>query len=212
MRAQGMVTQYAFFVNSDACSGCKTCQVACCDAHDIPASTAPWREVIEVVAGGWTQKGALWSSNVTAYNLSVACHHCADFVCARGCQGDAIWKRHDGIVLIDDIRCTRCRKCEADCPYGAIHWDSLTNREQKCDFCADDIDNGGAPACVTACPNRALDFGELSELRARYGKTQQVYPLPDPSISDPSLVIKPHRHAGTGPQAPGRMANPDQGR
>ena len=204
---------YAFYVNSDACSGCKTCQVACCDAHGIPARATPWREVIEVVAGGWTQKGTLWSSNVTAYNLSVACHHCTDFVCAKGCQGDAIWKRHDGIVLIDNIRCTRCRKCESDCPYGAIHWDDSTNTEYKCDFCADDIDNGSAPVCVAACPNRALDFGELSELRERYGKVQQVYPLPDPSISDPSLVIKPHRNvspssAPSGPRAPSLPATP----
>jgi len=189
------MSQYAFFVNSDACSGCKTCQVACCDARGIPASAAPWREVIEVVAGGWTQKGAVWSSSVSAYHLSVACHHCADLVCATYCQGDAIWKRHDGIVLIDDIRCTRCRKCESDCPYGAIHWDSATNTERKCDFCVDDLDNGGAPACVTACPNRALAFGEMSELQKRYGNTQQVSPLPDPSISGPSLVIRPHRHA-----------------
>jgi anaerobic dimethyl sulfoxide reductase subunit B (iron-sulfur subunit) len=189
-----MVTQYAFFVNSDACSGCKTCQVACKDARDIPAGLH-WRRVIEVTAGGWQQKDGAWLSTVIAYNLSVACHHCFIPACARSCQGDAIWKRDDGIVLIDDIRCTRCRQCEADCPYGAIRWDGATNTEYKCDFCVDAIDSGGTPACVAACPNRALEFGELSTLRARHGDVQRVFPLPDPAIADPALVVKPHRHA-----------------
>jgi anaerobic dimethyl sulfoxide reductase subunit B (iron-sulfur subunit) len=148
-----------------------------------------------VTAGGWQQKDGAWLSTVIAYNLSVACHHCFIPACARSCQGDAIWKRDDGIVLIDDIRCTRCRQCEADCPYGAIRWDGATNTEYKCDFCVDAIDSGGTPACVAACPNRALEFGELSTLRARHGDVQRVFPLPDPAIADPALVVKPHRHA-----------------
>ena len=201
-----MVTQYAFFVNSDACSGCKTCQVACKDARDLPAGIH-WRRVIEVIAGGWQQKDGVWVSAVAAYNLSVACHHCLTPVCAKNCQGDSIWKRNDGIVLIDDLSCTRCRKCEADCPYGAIRWDGKTNTASKCDFCADDIDAGGVPACVAACPNRALDFGELSELRARHGGVQQVFPLSDPSLADPALVIKPHRHAALAAMRGPQVAN-----
>jgi len=201
-----VVTQYAFFVNSDACSGCKTCQVACKDARDIPAGLH-WRRVIEVTAGGWQQKDGVPVSTVAAYNLSVACHHCYVPLCARSCQGDAIWKRADGIVLIDDIRCTRCRQCEVDCPYGAIRWDSLTNTEYKCDFCVDEIDRGGSPACVLACPNRALEFGELSELRARYGDRQQVFPLADPALADPALVIKPHRHSAQAATREPQIAN-----
>ena len=188
-----MITQYAFFVNSDACSGCKTCQVACNDARNIQAGSH-WRRVIEVVGGGWQQKDGAWTSTVAAYTLSVSCHHCQTFVCATSCQGDAIWKRFDGIVLIDDVACTRCRKCVADCPYGAVRFEASTNTIFKCDFCVDEIDNGRPPVCVAACPNRALDYGELSELRRRHGSVQQVYPLAAPTTSEPSLVIKPHRH------------------
>lgn len=189
-----MVTQYAFFVNSDACSGCKTCQVACNDARDLRVGLH-WRRVIEVTAGGWQQKEGAWASTVAAYHLSLSCCHCVEPACAANCQGDAIWKRQDGIVLIDDLRCTRCRKCEADCPYGAIRWDGRVNSASKCDFCVDDIDGGGMPACVAACPNRALEYGEFQELRARHGHVQQVFPLADPAIAGPALVVKPHRHA-----------------
>jgi len=70
----GMVTQYAFLINSDACSGCKTCQVACKDRNDLPAGLH-WRSVYEVVGGDWqaSPEGA-WTSTVAGYNLSVACH------------------------------------------------------------------------------------------------------------------------------------------
>jgi anaerobic dimethyl sulfoxide reductase subunit B len=224
--------QLAFYVDSDACSGCKTCQVACKDENDLAAGVH-WRRVYEIAAGSWQKRGEAWTSAVVAYNLSVACHHCADPVCAKQCSVDAIWKRHDGIVLLDQQRCTKCNKCRTDCPYEAIRFDAAANTVGKCDFCADRIDAGRPPACVAACPNRALDFGELDDLRRRYGANlagepafaersgavspkpapagaggtpappgetpaalvDRVYPLDDPSISRPSLVIRPHRHA-----------------
>jgi anaerobic dimethyl sulfoxide reductase subunit B len=135
----------------------------------------------------------------------VACHHCAEPVCGKQCSVDAIWKRPDGIVLIDQSRCTKCNKCRTDCPYEAIRFEAATNTVSKCDFCVDRIDAGRPPVCVTACPNRALDFGELDTLRQRYGAGQtgatpvllvdRVFPLDDPAISRPALVIRPHRHA-----------------
>ena len=85
------ITQYAFFVNSDACSGCKTCQVACKDKYDLPAGIH-WRRVYEVTAGGWQEKEGVWASTVVAYNLSVACHHCLNPLCAFACPTQAIWK------------------------------------------------------------------------------------------------------------------------
>lgn len=195
--------RYVFVVISDACSGCKTCQVACKDKHDLPAGVH-WRRVYEVTGGGWQKKGAAWVSTVAAYSLSVACHHCEDLVCAAHCQTDAIWRRDDGLVLVDDARCTRCRKCEADCPYGAFVYDAAAHTVTKCHFCVDEIDAGRPPACVAACPNRALDYGDLPEMRKKYGEVNRVFPLADPSLSRPSLVIVPHRHAaaveGRGPE------------
>jgi anaerobic dimethyl sulfoxide reductase subunit B len=186
--------QYAFFVNSDACSGCKTCQVACNDRHDVPAGLH-WRKVYEVTAGTWQQREGVWASSVVAYYLSIACHHCQTPVCARSCATDAIWKRPDGVVLIDESRCTRCHKCEADCPYGAIWWDASANAMRKCTLCAEDLDAGKPPACVAACPNRALEVGDFDDLKAKHGTVSQVFPLADPLVAYPALVIKPHRQA-----------------
>ena len=69
------------------------------------------------------------------------------------------------------------------------------NAVRKCDFCVDDLDAGRPPACVAACPNRALDFGEYEDLKARYGRESRVFPLADPSIAGPALVLNPHRNA-----------------
>ena len=62
----------------------------------------------------------------------------------------------------------------------------------KCNFCYDSIDEELPPACVAACPMRALDFGELSELQAKYGTVDNIYPMPDPSLTKPSIVVTPH--------------------
>jgi anaerobic dimethyl sulfoxide reductase subunit B len=188
------MSQLGFFVNSDACSGCRTCQVACKDKNNLAAGLH-WRRVYEVVAGGWLKKGDAWTNSVVAYHLSVACHHCIEPVCGKQCSVEAIWKRPDGIVLIDQSRCIKCNKCRADCPYEAIRYEAATNTVSKCDFCADLIDAGQRPTCVSACPNRALDFGDLDDLRRAHGTCDRVFPLDDSAISRPALVIAAHRHA-----------------
>jgi len=191
--SRAAVTQYAFFVDSDACSGCKTCQVACKDRYDLPAGIH-WRRVLEITAGDWTRKGGAWTNTVAAYNLSVACHHCLDPLCAGACPTEAIWKREDGLVLIDEARCTKCYKCRSACPYDAIRSDPVRG-VSKCHFCPDELAAGKPPVCVAACPNRALDFGDLEEIRRKHGTVSQVFPLIDPASARPALVVKPHRHA-----------------
>jgi anaerobic dimethyl sulfoxide reductase subunit B len=188
-----VVSQYAFFLNCDACSGCKTCQVACNDKNEVPAGQH-WRKVYEITAGNWEKKDGGWVSTVVAYNLSISCVHCLEPVCMNICPSQCIWKRNDGIVLIDDSRCSRCRRCESACPYNAIRYDASGDILQKCHFCVDYIDAGLPPSCVSACPNRALEFGDYDQLRSAHGNVFRVFPLPDPSLAGPALVIKPHRN------------------
>ena len=188
-----MVSQYAFFINSDACSGCKTCQVACNDKNDIPLGLH-CRRVYEVTAGSWQKKGSAWSCTVAAYNLSMSCVHCLEPACLVACPAEVIWKREDGLVFIDDARCSRCRRCESACPYNAIRYDPSSDKLSKCDFCYDYLDAGLPPACIAACPNRAMEYGDYDVLKKKYGDVCRVFPLPDPSALGPALIIKPHRN------------------
>lgn len=200
------VKQYAFYFDSNACSGCKACQAACKDKHDLPVDVL-WRRVYEVTGGNWVKSGDVWVPGVFSYYLSMACHHCEKPICGEGCPTKAIYKRQDGIVILDTQSCIGCRYCEWACPYGAMQFVESERLMTKCHFCYDYIDLDKPPACVAACPMRALDFGELTDLRKKYGGTRVVFPLPEASITEPALLIKPHKDAARATKDTAEVAN-----
>jgi anaerobic dimethyl sulfoxide reductase subunit B (iron-sulfur subunit) len=188
------MTRLAFYFDSSACSGCKTCQVACKDKNDLPVGQV-WRRIYEVTGGGWRREGAAWKQDVFAYNLSLSCNHCDDPICAKNCPTKAIRKRADGIVQIDQDSCIGCKYCSWVCPYGAPQFNPEKGVMGKCDLCADYVDQGKNLACVDACPMRVLEFGDYDGLLEKHGEPDHVYPLPNPSITEPSIVIRAHRNA-----------------
>ncbi len=203
-----MAKQYAFYFNSNLCTGCKACQVACKDKWDLKVGVT-WRRVVEYSGGEWTPNpDGTYSQSVVGYYVSLACNHCQNPLCVDVCPTTAMSKRDDGVVIIDTNNCIGCRYCQWVCPYGAPQFDSERGVMTKCNFCYDALDTGGQPSCVAACPSRALDFGEREALQAKYGHVQEVAPLPSASITDPSIVISPHRNAA--PVGAGPVANPEE--
>ncbi len=198
--------RYAFYFDSSSCSGCKACQAACKDKNELPLGVL-WRRVYEVAGGGWTRSGPAWVSTVFAYNVSLACNHCERPVCLEICPTGAYSRRQDGVVLLDSTRCMGCRYCTWACPYGAPQYDKESGRTSKCNFCSDNLDAGRPPACVAACPMRALDFGDREELATRHGDLDTVYPLPSPELTEPSLVLTPHRDAPRAARESAAVAN-----
>lgn len=184
----------AFYYDSSMCSGCKTCQIACKDKNDLPLNVN-WRRVYEVTGGDWLQKKKAWISEVYAYNVSMACNHCEDAICVKNCPTNALYKREDGIVMIDADKCIGCKYCAWVCPYGAPQFDEVKGVMTKCDMCADYVDEGKNPTCVDSCPMRTFDFGDYDELKEKYGEEAPVYPLPKPDITQPSILIKAHKDA-----------------
>ena len=87
--------------------------------------------------------------------------------------------------------CIGCKTCISACPYGAPQLDEKARKMMKCDGCLDRLEKGGAPICVEACPQRAISFGEISELRRTFGTLAVTPPLPDPAQTRPALVIVP---------------------
>jgi anaerobic dimethyl sulfoxide reductase subunit B (iron-sulfur subunit) len=182
------MTQLAFYFDSSACSGCKACQAACKDKHNLPVGLL-WRHVYEVTGGGWTRSGEAWLSDVFAYNLSISCNHCERPICVEVCPTQAMQKRVDGIVVVDQAKCVGCQYCSWACPYDAPQYDRAHGHMTKCDFCADNLAAGLPPACVAACPMRVLDVREKQDASA------SVKPLPAESLTQPALMIKPHQAA-----------------
>jgi len=203
-----MAKQFAFHFDSSACNGCKACAIACKSKNDLPVGIN-FRHVVEYGGGNWVpdprDNQFLLPNNVFVYSLSISCNHCQDPTCVNVCPTTAMTKRSDGIVVIDASKCIGCRYCEWACPYGAPQFDQSAGVMRKCDFCVDEIEQGGQPYCVSACVMRALDFGELADLQAKYGSEASIEPLPTAEITQPSLVITPHRNAQKSGQGTGRI-------
>ncbi|MBE3132487.1 MAG: 4Fe-4S dicluster domain-containing protein, partial [Acidobacteria bacterium] len=110
--------------------------------------------------------------------------HCDRPPCVRVCPVRATWRRDDGVVMMDWHRCIGCRYCVAACPYGSRSFNWLDPRPhirqldpgfptrtkgvvEKCTFCEERISKGQPPACVEACPEAGLAFGDLNEAGSR---------------------------------------------
>ena len=202
-----MAKQLAFYVNIEDCTGCKACQVACKDKNNLPTGIR-WRRVFQYEGGDWIpQEGQMIPSNVYAYTVSAACMHCENPVCLQVCPAAAITKREDGIVLIDQDKCIGCRYCSWACPYGAPQFNESLRVMSKCNMSYDLVDEGEKPACVQACPYRAMDFGPLDELQQQHGNFNAPAPLPDPSITNPSVVYNPNKVTKSTGDTSGHLMN-----
>lgn len=200
--------QLGFYVNQADCTGCKACQTACNDKHDLPEGVL-WRRVAEYEGGSSevNEVDGTFRTDVFSYYTSMSCNHCEDPICVEVCPSQAMQRGENGIVSIDADICIGCRYCEMACPYSAPQFNAQQGVMTKCDFCADFIAEDRAPACVDACPSRVLDFGEIDDLRAKYGDEASIEPLPDASITRPNLVITPHRDAQASGRGDGSIAN-----
>jgi anaerobic dimethyl sulfoxide reductase subunit B (iron-sulfur subunit) len=200
-----MANQKAFYFDASSCIGCKACQNACKDKYDLPLGVR-WRRVFEYGGGNWLYlDGVETPNNIFKYFVSTACQHCANPVCRDVCPAAAISKRADGIVIIDPDKCIGCRYCQWACPYGAPQFNEETKVMTKCTFCYDLQDQGLKPACVDACVMRCLDIGDYEELRNKYGSVVGIEPLPTGNITNPSLIITPHKHAEPSGQGTGSI-------
>ena len=178
--------QKGFYLDMKTCIGCKTCQIACNDKNNLEVGTL-FRKVYEFEGGSYPKP---W-----AYTFSLSCNHCAKPKCVENCPTGALAKRADGIVTHDKAKCIGCKLCTWSCPYGAPKYIEKQGKVGKCNMCADLVDQGQNPACVDACLMRALEFGELDDLRKKYGTVADVNGLPDSQSTQPSLVLNPTNEA-----------------
>ena len=199
------MTQYGFYFDSTRCTGCKTCEMACKDYKDLPATIA-FRKVYDYEGGSWTDAGdGIYTTDTFAYHVSLACNHCAMPACMAKCPSGAIEKDgKTGLVHIDQEKCTGVGACVTSCPYNVPVLDDA-KKAQKCDGCADRVAEGLNPICVDACPVRALEFGTLAELRERHPEgVSALGELTDET--GPAVVFAPHRDAAKG----GVLRNPQE--
>lgn len=183
------ITQYGFFFDTRKCNGCKACHIACKDKFDAELTVKP-RRVYEYGGGNFIQNSdGTVSCSVFTYYMSIGCNHCSEPVCVKACPTGAMHKRKDGFVHVAKDLCIGCGSCAKACPYDAPQLDPVKKVMVKCDGCYERVAEGKQPLCVSGCTQRALDFGSIDELRAKYGEQASIAPLPSASITSPNLII-----------------------
>lgn len=173
----------AFHFDMTSCIGCKTCQVACKDKNDLPIGTL-FRTVESYEVGEFPA--------VDAFHVSLTCNHCENPACVAACASGAMYKSEEGVVLHDDALCMGCGDCVEACPYGVPKM-LETGKAGKCDSCYAIRQDGFEPQCVSACPMRALDFGELEDLLAKYPDAVPlgIMPFMPESETVPTTLVTP---------------------
>ncbi|PRH18944.1 4Fe-4S dicluster domain-containing protein [Burkholderia multivorans] len=141
------------------CIGCHTCEIACVFAHE------PTQDIENINARNFDPRLHLvLTGHVSA---TATCHQCEDAPCVNVCPTHAT-HYEAGFVGLSDDACIGCRSCVVACPFGAMDMVEHTRTRpvpgikimnviksdaQKCDLC---IGRAGGPACVSACPTKAL--------------------------------------------------------
>ena len=104
--------------------------------------------------------------------LPVPCMHCDDAPCIKTSPAGTVYKRADGLVIIDPQEAAGHPEIVDTCPYGAIYWNEEAQVAQKCTGCAHLIDEGWTETrCSQVCPTGAIklvlaDDAELARLAA----------------------------------------------
>lgn len=146
-----MTERVAFVFDSDRCTGCEACRIACGIENNGGRDTG-WRSV--------TTFNPARHPSLPTRHLSLACNHCDVPACALGCPAKAYERdTATGAVILDSGKCIGCRYCSWVCPYDAPRFEDDEGVMTKCTFCAPRLREGREPACTTACPTDALSLG-----------------------------------------------------
>jgi Fe-S-cluster-containing dehydrogenase component/formate-dependent nitrite reductase membrane component NrfD len=145
---------YGFAIDLRKCIGCHACTIACKAEHEIPVGVNRcWVKTVE--------KGTFPTTR--RFFLPVLCNQCEDAPCMNICPTNALFKRRDGIVDLHGDACIGCRACMVACPYDQLFIDPNTHTAEKCNFCANRVENQLLPACVSVCPTECRIFGDLDD-------------------------------------------------
>lgn len=167
------MARYGIAIDITKCTGCHNCFIACKDEYAgndyLPYSAAQpkdgqdWIRLQEVEQGEGTK--------VKVDYIPILCQHCGEAPCMNKGPEGAVYRRNDGIVLIDPVKAKGHKEIVNSCPYRAIFWNEASQLPQKCTMCAHMVDNGEKTTrCVESCPNDALIFGDLNDKDSKISK------------------------------------------
>ncbi|WP_417143290.1 4Fe-4S dicluster domain-containing protein [Raoultibacter massiliensis] len=172
-----------FYYDQTSCIGCLACQVACKDRNNLEPGYL-FRQVASYETGAFPAPGY--------YHYSASCNHCEAPACVANCPTGALQKDPDDDTTQRDTElCIGCGTCVQSCPYGVPILLEGKGKAGSCDSCKSLRDEGANPACVDACPMRALEFGDVEEIKEKHGDalTNTLPILPSPEKTKPRTQI-----------------------
>jgi carbon-monoxide dehydrogenase iron sulfur subunit len=143
-------------IDAAKCSGCRLCELTCSFAHE--GQFRPSVARIKVV-----------KEDRFGLDLPVVCWHCSPCNAMENCPSNALERNEQGLIIVNEEKCSGCGECAESCPIGAIKLHSEKNIPLICDQC------DGKPLCVEKCPTKALEYAEAETSQPR---------LPDEIIQD----------------------------
>jgi formate dehydrogenase beta subunit len=199
----------AILFDSTRCTACRGCQAACKNWNEtdeiIPTvengvdarNTGSYENPPDLSTSTWLRMRFTEverQGKLSWFFTRVSCMHCTDAACVKVCPSGALF--HDdlnGFVAYDKDLCTGCGYCVEFCPYDVPRTDRnvITGlaKMDKCTLCTtpglNRLEAGEQPACVKACPPKALLYDDRDKLVA-IGK-QRVQTLKTAGHSNANL-------------------------
>lgn len=184
-----MNKRYGLVISQERCIGCEACDMACRQENKGLA-----RINVETIGGAKKDTPRGNFPDLTMNFLPQLCNHCENPPCVDSCPDEAIGKRADGIVLLDEDACTGCSICLEACPYGSIQMNEETGKAEKCNLCHHRIDKGELPFCVHCCEGQAMFFGDLGDAGSEVSKLagkDESFVLMEEKGTKPGVVYLP---------------------
>lgn len=129
------------------------------------------------------------------FHVHMACMHCSEPACVEACPSKAIYKRPDGIVIINQDLCKGFKACIQACPYKRIFWNDQLRVAEKCIMCYPLLEKGKPPICVSSCVARAIFFGDITDPASKVYKLVKEYkvalPMHEEYNTEPNMYYIP---------------------
>lgn len=140
-------------VRSERCVGCKSCELACAVAHSQS------KQLFATIFEPELPHKRVFVETDGEVVMPLQCRQCSDTPCVQACMAGAVRVDSDtGLVQVKTEKCVGCWMCVMVCPFGAIT-EGSTHQVVKCDRCRE---LAYEPACVSACPTKALQLDEVA--------------------------------------------------
>ena len=166
------MAKWGMVIDITKCNACYSCFIACKDEYwdnDYPPYSAAqprhgqfWMNLVKKEGGTYP--------HIRVSYMPIPCMQCDAAPCVKAAKNGAVYKRPDGVVIIDPEKAVGQRQIVDACPYGVIFWNEEKQLPQKCTFCIQRLEHGQIPKCVQACPSKAIIFGDLDDPKSEVSK------------------------------------------